>query len=256
MSSNSALYSEYKNTMQKIADVKYSSAVLQWDQETYLPPKGADARGRQIATLSEVAHEMFTTEKVGNMLQELLSKDLPEDQKRNVELSWDDFSRLKKLSPEFVREMSEVVSGSFHAWMEARKLNDFKVFESKLALVVELKRQEADLYGYSDHPYSALMNEYEKGATVAMVDRVFEDVKGPLQSLLNDVQQGPSIDESFLKSYFPKKQQWEWSIYIAKQLGFDFNAGRQDISEHPFTTNFSSNDVRITTRIDEYDVAN
>jgi len=256
MSSNSALYSEYKNTMQKIADVKYSSAVLQWDQETYLPPKGADARGRQIATLSEVAHEMFTTEKVGNMLQELLSKDLPEDQKRNVELSWDDFSRLKKLSPEFVREMSEVVSGSFHAWMEARKLNDFKMFESKLALVVELKRQEADLYGYSDHPYSALMNEYEKGATVAMVDRVFEDVKGPLQSLLNDVQQGPSIDESFLKSYFPKKQQWEWSIYIAKQLGFDFDAGRQDISEHPFTTNFSSNDVRITTRIDEYDIAN
>ncbi len=256
MSSNSALYNEYKSTLQKIADVKYASAVLQWDQETYLPPKGADARGRQLATLSEVAHEMFTSEKVGGLLQELLSKDLPGDQKRNVELSWDDFSRLKKLTPEFVRKMSESISASFHAWVEARRQNDFKIFEPKLAPLVELKRQEADLYGYPDHPYSALMNEYEKGATVAMVDKVFEDVKTPLYNLLKDVQQRPSANASFLQSYFPKQQQWEWSIYMAKQLGFDFNAGRQDISEHPFTTNFSSHDVRITTRIDEYDVAN
>lgn len=252
----SELYLEYRNTLQKIADVKYASAVLQWDQETYLPTKGAEGRGRQLATLSEIAHAMFTTEKVGQLLQELLSKNLQLDQKKNVERSWEDFSRLKKLTPKFVRRMSEAVSASFHSWIEARKQNDFRIFEPQLTQIVDLKRQEAELYGYEDHPYDALMNEYERGATVAMVDKVFKDAKTPLQNLLAEVQQKQLPDDHFLRRFFPKQQQWEWSLHIARQLGFDFEAGRQDVSEHPFTTNFSSDDVRITTRIDEHDLAN
>ncbi|MCW3114129.1 MAG: carboxypeptidase [Segetibacter sp.] len=256
MGSSLELYNQYKSTMQKIADVKYAAAVLQWDQETYLPSKGADFRGQQLATLSEIAHEMFTGEKVGNLLQDLLSADLRGDQKRNVELTWEDYTRLKKLSPDFVRKMSEAVSASFHAWMEARKQNQFTIFEEKLSPLVALKRQEAELYGYQAHPYDALMNEYEKGATVAMIDTIFEDVKAPLRNLLEKEQQKQLVDDSFLQRHFPKQQQWEWGIYLAKQLGFDFESGRQDISEHPFTTNFSSQDVRITTRIDENDFAN
>ena len=65
------LYGEYKAKMQKIADVRYAAALMQWDQETYLPPKGAESRGRQIATLTEIAHEQFTDEKLVNILQEL-----------------------------------------------------------------------------------------------------------------------------------------------------------------------------------------
>ena len=256
MPTDEQLYSHYKSTMQKIADVKYSAAVLQWDQETYLPAKGADFRGRQLATLSEIAHEMFTTEKNGSLLQELLSKDLTVEQKRNVELTWEDYRRLKKLTPEFVRKMSESVSASFYAWIEARKQNDFQIFEPKLTPLVTLKRQEAEMYGYKAHPYNALMNEYERGATVSMIDKVFEDIKAPLRNLLTEVQQRQFADDSFLHRYFPKQQQWEWGTYLAKQLGFDFERGRQDISEHPFTTNFNSQDVRITTRIDENDFAN
>src|SRR3954462_12293402 len=96
------LYNEYKTKMQKIADVKYAAAVLQWDQETYLPPKGADSRGRQIATLSEIGHQMFIDEKIGDLLQELLTKELTSTQKRNVELTWEDYTKLKKLSHAFV----------------------------------------------------------------------------------------------------------------------------------------------------------
>lgn len=256
LGNSDTLYNDYKQQLQKIADIKYATAVLQWDQETYLPPKGAEARGRQIATLSEIAHQMFTNDKVGHLLQDLLSKDLPEWQKQNVELTLEDYTRLKKLSPAFVRKMSEAITASFHAWIEARKQNDFKVFEPLLIPLVDLKRQEAELYGYSQHPYDALMNEYEKGATVAMLDKVFDNIKGPLQDLLRELQNKDFGDSSFLHPNFPKQQQWDWGMYLARQLGFDFNAGRQDISEHPFTTNFSSNDVRITTRIDEHDFAN
>ena len=250
------LYKQYCEELSKIADVKYSAAVLQWDQETYLPPKGAEIRGRQIATLSEMAHQMFTNERTGNLLQQLLSKELTESQKRNVQLSWEDYTRLKKLSSAFVREMSEAVSAAFHAWIEARKQNDFKIFEPSLAVIVNLKKQEAEMLGYESHPYNALMNEYEKGATVQMLDKVFADIKNPLLDLLYEVTEKPVADDYFLYQHFPKQQQWNWGEYLAKQLGFDFTAGRQDISEHPFTTNFSSHDVRITTRINENDFAN
>jgi len=250
------LYRQYCEHLSKIADVKYAAAVLQWDQETYLPPKGADFRGRQIATLSEIAHQMFTDEKTVHLLQELLSQELTERQKKNVALTWEDYSRLKKLSPAFVRKMSEAVSASFHAWVEARKHNDFTIFQPSLAALVELKRQEADMFGYEDHPYNALMEEYEKNATVQMLDKIFEDIKNPLLNLLYTSTQKPVADDYFLHQHFSRQQQWEWGTYIAKQTGFDFTAGRQDISEHPFTTNFSSQDVRITTRIDENDFAN
>jgi carboxypeptidase Taq len=256
MASVDQAYTEYKTRLQKIADVKYAAAVLQWDQETYLPPKGADARTSQLATLGELAHQMFTDDKTGELLQELQSKDLSTEQKKNVDLTFEDYTRAKKLPSDFVRKMSEAVSASFFAWIEARKQNSFSVFEPALTPLVELKRQEAELLGYEGHRYNALMDEFEKGATVAMVEKVFDDVKGPLLELLAEVKSFDSVDDTFLNQNFPKQQQWEWGMYLAKQLGFDFEAGRQDISEHPFTTNFSSRDVRITTRIDENDFSN
>jgi carboxypeptidase Taq len=254
--STESIYQQYTAELTKTADVKYAAAVLQWDQETYLPVKGAEFRGRQLATLTELAHQMFTSERLGHLLQELLSRELSTIERRNVELTWEDYSRLAKLSPEFVRKMSEAVSASFHGWLEARKQNSFAFFKPLLKPLVNLKRQEAELLGYEGHPYNALVNEFEKGATVSMLDNIFANIKKPLRDLLDDEQKKPTVDDNFLRNHFPKHQQWEWGLYLAGQLGFDFTAGRQDISEHPFTTNFSSQDVRITTRIDENDFAN
>ena len=91
------LYETYKTKMQKIADVKYASAVLQWDQETYLPPKGSDIRGGQIATLTEIAHQQFTDEKLGQLLNELAAKnDLADHEKRNVLLTLEDYNKQKQ----------------------------------------------------------------------------------------------------------------------------------------------------------------
>src|SRR3954471_19943572 len=97
MSGGEELYKQYQQLMQKVADVKYSGGVLQWDQETYMPAKGADTRARQLATLSEIAHRMFTDDSFGGLLHKLIEKDLPEGQRRNVALTLEDYSRLKKL---------------------------------------------------------------------------------------------------------------------------------------------------------------
>ena len=254
---SAALYNEYKTKMQKIADVKYASAVLQWDQETYLPPKGNDIRGRQIATLTELAHQQFTNKDLGSLLNELAAKDDLEDkEKRNIVLTLEDYNKNKKLSSAFVHRMSETVNKSFHAWISARKENSFAVFQNPLNEIIELKKQEADLLGYEHHPYNALLNDYDKGLTVKKVDSIFNALGPQLRSLLERIANQPQVDNSFLHQHFNKDQQWKFGMEILKRMHFDFEAGRQDISEHPFTINFCSNDVRVTTRIDENDLGN
>jgi carboxypeptidase Taq len=257
MSTTQQLYESYKTKLQQIADVKYAAAVLQWDQETYLPVKGNDARGRQLATLTEIAHQMFTDNLTENLITELISKkDLSDQQRKNVELSAYDFNKSKKLPSSFVRKSSEVINKSFHSWIAARKQNDFKIFENPLQDVIDIKKQEADLLGYEAHPYDALMNEYDRGLTVKETDRLFAELSPAITEILNTINNFSQPDNSFLFSHFDKTKQWDLGLYLLKAMHFDFEAGRQDISEHPFTTNFSSKDVRVTTRIDEKDLAN
>ncbi|MEP7164933.1 MAG: carboxypeptidase M32 [Ferruginibacter sp.] len=255
--SSAALYNEFKTKMQKIADVKYASAVLQWDQETYLPPKGSEARRSQIATLSEIAHQQFIDEKLGALLYELSGHDeLNDKEKKNVLLTLEDYARNKKLTSQFVRRMSETVNKSFHAWIQARRENSFAVFQEPLDEVIQLKKQEADMLGYEHHPYNALMNDYDKGLTVAITDELFGSLRPQLSPLLDMIRAKPQVDNSFLHQPFDKDQQWKFGMELLKRMHFDFEAGRQDISEHPFTTNFNSRDVRVTTRIDENDFGN
>ena len=250
-------YALYKSSLQKIADIKNASAVLQWDQETYLPKNSHDVRGRQIATLNELAHEKFTDKNFGNLLRELSEKnDLQEKEKRNVQLSLEDFNKSKKLPSAFVRQMSESVNKSFHAWVEARRQNDFNIFKDPLQEIISLKQQEAELIGYDNHPYDALMDEYDKGLTTAITDKLFADLKPQLTELLSQISTQPVPDASFLHQHFPKDKQWETGIEILKRMHFNFDAGRQDISEHPFTTSFGNTDVRVTTRVDENDFSN
>lgn len=252
--STAELYADYKTRLQKIADVRYSTAVLQWDQETYLPPKGAHFRGQQLATLSEIAHEWFIDPSLGQLLDELHSRgDLSGDERRNIELSLEDYNKQKKFTPAFIRKLSEASSRSFHSWIQARNANSFEIFRPDLEELVRLKKEEAGIAGYEQHPYNALLDQYEKGATVALLDRVFTEIRQPLKELLQKIGSRPQVEDHFLHGDFPKQEQWEFGMRLIQQLGFDFEAGRQDLSEHPFTTNFSSQDVRITTRVDEKD---
>jgi len=250
-------YQEYTLHLQKIADLRYAIAVLQWDQETYMPQKGAAFRAQQIATLSEMSHEMFTRESFKNLLQDLMAGGgLDETAQKNVSLSWYDYTQQQKVSGDFVRRLSEAISTSFQAWVSAKSAGNFSLFEKELTALLALKKQEADLLGYEAHPYNALLNQYERGCTVSLLDRVFNSLQQPLKKILDAITASPQVTDDFLRRHYPKDQQWAFGMELMKQLGFDFTAGRQDIAEHPFTTNFSSQDVRLTTRIDEHDFSN
>jgi carboxypeptidase Taq len=256
--SSTTSYNSYKEKMQQIADIRNAMAVLGWDQETYLPEKGAAFRGQQITTLSAISHELFTADALGDLLTQLQqnSNTLDAVSAKNVALSLEDYEKNKKYPANFVADLSNTTNECYHAWINARKEGNYAIFEPVLTRMVDLKKQEADLLGYEGHPYNALLNEYEKGATTTMLDTIFADVKTALTPLLRKIEGRPQVKKDFLHLHYDRNRQWEFGIQLLKAMGYDMGAGRQDISEHPFTTSFNPQDVRVTTRIDENDFGN
>lgn len=245
-------YQALKDKMQRIADVENAAALLNWDQEVYMPTNGNDFRSRQLSTLSGIAHDFFTEEETGNLIKKLADDESLEfKEQRNVAEIKKDYDRRKKYSRDFVEKMSRAVSESFNAWQKAKNENDFKLFAPKLSALLELKKQEAELVGYEDQAYDALLEDYEPGVTTKELDVLFKDVRKQLVVFVEEIFAAKQNDDAFMFQYFPKDKQWDYGLYILKEMGYDFESGRQDISSHPFTTNFSAKDVRVTTRIDE-----
>jgi carboxypeptidase Taq len=253
---NQELYIEYLNITQKAADLQYASAVLGWDQEVYMPSKGFSFRGRQLATLASLAHEWVTSDAYEAIIDKLNNcKDLSDEQQRNIILSKEDLEKNRKLTPAFIEEITKQTSNSYDAWIQARQKNDFSLYAPELEKMVQLKRQQAEMYGYTGHPYDALMDEYERGATTSLLDPIFKQVSEQLPALLGRIKDAPQVNDTFFNEYYPRQQQWDFSLKVLHVMGYDFDAGRQDMSEHPFTTSFAPTDVRITTRVNEHDLS-
>ncbi|MCX6310676.1 MAG: carboxypeptidase M32 [Bacteroidetes bacterium] len=251
-----SLYEEYKATLQRITDVNFSAALLSWDQETYMPAGGAELRARQQATLAGISHEMTTSEALGKLLDQLENENsLDEKQKANVQQTLKDYRRAKKYSRAFVEELSACISEAFNAWQEAKAKSDFKIFAPKLKKLVELKRKECELLGYKEHALDALLELHEPGLTTKDVELLYNEVRSELVPFVKNIISKPLHSQDLLHISYDKGKQWDFSVHILKQMGFDFNYGRQDISVHPFTINFGAQDVRVTTRIDEFNLS-
>ncbi len=247
-------YENYVDIMQKIADVEHSIAVLNWDKEVNNPKKGVAFRTRQVATLSGIAHELSTDKKLGRLLESILQnkENLEPKQLKNVTLSLKKYIKTNKLSKEFVERKSRITSATYEAWIKARAANDYGLYKDALKEIIEVKREEAKYIGWEDHPYDALLDEYEPGYTTAQLDVLFKDVRKQLVDFAEKIRRLPQVEDSFLYKFYPKQKQWDFGLSVLKNMNYDFEAGQQDISTHPFTTSFGSTDVRVTTRIDEH----
>lgn len=251
-------YETFTQHMRQIADVEYSIAVLSWDKEVNLPPRSAAFRSQQVATLAGIQYEKFMQPAFGELLHRLADtpNGLSEGEKRNVALTLKEYRRMARLDQAFVVRRSQLTSRAYHAWLAAREANDYARFQPALADLLAVKREETEKLGYEDHPYDALLEEYEPGCRTNTLDRLFRDVREQLVAFARQVREQPQVDDRFLQQHYPREKQWEWGLYLLRQMGFDFDRGRQDLSPHPFTIHFSSEDVRVTTRIDERDLAN
>lgn len=245
-------YTKYTELLSEISDIAHATALLHWDLETYMPKKGHARRAQQIGTLSKLAHQKFTQPELKKLVDDMMAN-LPADSKQasNIKHTARDLKRKSLFDDKFIEEMSRATSEAFFHWQKAKEENDFGLYAPYLQKVIDLKRKEAEIVGYKDHPYDALCDEYEPDCTVKEIDGIFEGVKKDLKPLLDAIQSKPQVNDNFMDQYFNHDKQWDFGIEVLKDMGYDFDGGRQDISSHPFTINFAATDVRVTTRVSE-----
>ncbi|HBP89226.1 MAG TPA: carboxypeptidase, partial [Nitrospiraceae bacterium] len=265
MSADAAL-DPLKQTLRQIHHLQDAAALLSWDQETYMPHGGGAIRAEQLATLQTLAHDQFVSSEMearlgafvdlstGTLLPEHTSA-LDEPSQALLRETWRDFSRAKKLPSAFVNQLERECSLAQQVWAEARKTNDFQLFLPNLQRMVKLKHQEAEYLGYQDSPYNALLDTYEPGSTVAQLRPLFSTLRTELIRLLNHIRQSPvQPDTRLLTQSYGQTPQMDFGRLVLKHMGYDFQRGRLDLSEHPFTTAFHPTDVRVTTRVFETDL--
>jgi carboxypeptidase Taq len=226
-------------------------AVLDWDEHTYMPPKGAALRGDQAALLAKLAHEALTSPKLGKLLAEAEASTLNDAGKVNVREIRREYDRAVKLPASLVAEMAKVFSEARQVWQDARKNREFAPFRPWLEKIIHLKQQEAAAVGFTGHVYDALLDEFEPGATTKEITKVFTALRKHLSPLVQSIavsKRRPKTD--ILTRSYPVEKQKAFGLTAAKAVGFDFDRGRLDTTTHPFCMGLSPNDVRLTTRYD------
>ena len=243
---------ELKRILGEAADLRAAGAVLRWDQETYMPPGGAGGRAMALSTVSRLAHETFVSDRVGELLEtaqaELGGEDPDSDEVRLVKISKRLFDKERKVPGDYVAEFSRVTSLAQQAWQKAKGESNFPHFRPHLERVIELRRQYAEFFAPYDSVYDPLLDDFEPGMKAAQVKTIFTDLRKQQVALVQAIaDKGNVIDDRLLYQRFPEDKQLAFGMEIAQRFGFDLNRGRQDLSAHPFTTEFGSGDVRITT---------
>jgi carboxypeptidase Taq len=252
-------------TMAELRALSGASAVLSWDQETYMPAGGAEARGEQLAALEGAAHDRLTAPAVGEALARL-RQDPPSDadQAAAARVLARDHAQASAVPGDLVRALARAGSEGQQAWKAAREEGRFERFAPALSRMLELRRQQADALlpllqraptpaGAAGPPerYDALLDVNEPGMRVARLEPLFARLQAWLVPLLDQVTARPPPDDSFLRGRFDGEAQWRLTLELLERMGFDGQAGRQDRSLHPFTIGVAPGDVRVTTRIHE-----
>ena len=246
-------YAELVRRSKELGVMNSCAAVLGWDQQTYMPAKGAVLRGEQMALLASLSHQKFTDPKVGELLSAVEGSDLVKvadsDAAANVREWRRAYNRATKIPPALVEELARVTTAAQQAWQVAKAKNDFPLFRPHLEKVIDLKRQEADAVGFQAHPYNALIEEFEPGTTVAELKTLFADLTKELVPLIRKIADSPKKpDRSILEREYAIDRQKLFAESAAVAFGFDFAAGRLDTTAHPFCSGFGPGDCRITTR--------
>ncbi len=249
---------ELKTRLVEIDNLESAAGMLDWDQNTYMPPGGAPARGRQIATLQRLAHEKSTDPALGKLLDDLQSyeESLPydSDEAGLIRVARRDYERAIKVPPAFVAQFSEHRSASFQAWAKARPANDFAKVEPYLEKTLDLSRKLADFFPGYEHIADPLIDFADYGMKVSTVRAVFAELREQLVPIVQTITAQPLADDACLHQRFPKEKQLAFGMQVVERFGYDLTRGRQDEAPHPFTTEFSINDVRITTRVRDNDL--
>ena len=251
---------DLKAHLAPIMDLHSTAAVLDWDQETMMPPGGAPVRAEQLATISRLAHEMFTSAVTETMLAAAEAAgaglDAASDEAALLRVVRRDLDQARKLPTEFVADRARAASQSVEVWRKARPANDFRAFLPSLERMVEFARRTADYLGYREHPYDALLDLYEPETTAREVAELFDRLRQGTVPLVQAIAgRGREVAAALPDVEYDEEKQRVFGLSMVEAFGYDTSRGRLDVSAHPFSTGISRDDVRITTRYNRRSLA-
>jgi len=246
-------YDELTALLRDNALLESAAGVLSWDERTYMPREGSALRADQMSLLAGMVHERFTDKRVGELIDEVADSELTKDpdspEAANIRETKRYYDKETKLPADLVKELSKTTSLAQGEWVTARKNNDFKHFLPWLEKVVKLSRDVAEAYGYEDDMYDALLDNYEPGMKSKDIDAVFTDLRKDLVELLDKIKNGSKKpDKSIVEREYDVNLQRVFGETVAQAMGYSFDAGRLDVTTHPFCTGLGPGDTRITTR--------
>ena len=248
---------EFKEYIKTMEITKQAIDLIYWDKLVCMPKKAVEGRAEVIGLLSEQLFNQQTSKEMREFLELFKenSDGLSQVDKAMIKRLDKEYNETKKIPVERYKEFVILTSKSEAAWEEAKDKNDFNIFKPYLSKVVNFQKEFVGYWGYKDHKYNTLLDKYEEGITVEVLDKVFGDLRDALVELLNRIKNSKiTINSDLLSSSYDKEKQKELSLYTLKLIGFDMEAGRLDESTHPFTTNFTNKDVRLTTHYYEQDL--
>lgn len=246
---------ELRTRLAEIDDINCAASLLYWDQATYMPAAGAAARGRQLATLRQLAHEKLAAGAIAQLLDELSAHaaDLAYDSTDAslIRLTRRQHEQAAKVPASFTAEFSKHRAKCYQIWAKARAEDNFGLAQSALEQTLELSRQWANFFPGYEQIADPLIDASDYGMKTSSIRAVFAELRQQLVPLVQAITAQPLADNACLLQPYPAAEQLAFSLKVIEQMGFDFRRGRQDQTLHPFMTNFSIDDVRITTRIQE-----
>ena len=247
------IYEKLIENCREISLLSSIDSLLYWDERTQMPVKGSAHRAEQAAYMAGLIHGKWTDPAVGELLGELESAGTGENglsvEDVNVREMRRDYDLKRKLPPSLVEEISRTSVLAQETWQQAREKKDFTIFQPLLSRMIDLKRNEAECYGYEHEVYDALFDQYEPGADTRETAGVLASLRDELVPILAGIKESPKKpDTGFLRANFPKEAQESFVRKVAAGIGYDFDCGKLTDTVHPFCIELGPSDVRITTR--------
>ncbi|WP_442600372.1 carboxypeptidase M32 [Neobacillus sp. D3-1R] len=234
----------------------YNEAIslMYWDLRTGAPKKGVEQRSEVIGMLSSEVFHMSTSEEMASYIEKLSGQSLNEITQKTLEECKKEYDRNKKIPADEYKQYIILQSKSESVWEEAKATSNFNLFLPYLEKLVETQKRFVEYWGYEGNKYNTLLDMYEPGITVEVLDQVFGELREKIVPLVKRISESSQkLETAFLFEHFSKEKQKEFSLEILKQMGYDFQAGRLDETVHPFATGLNPGDVRVTTNYNEND---
>ncbi len=245
---------QLRERVAELSDLGNALHLLEWDQQTMMPPGGAGARAEAMATLGRLSHELFIADETGRLIEAAagtLNGGPDSDDARLVAVTRRRWEKARRIPGELASEMARAASLGHEAWVNARARSDFDAFAPFLAHNFELARRYVDYFDGYEAPYDPLLDDYEPGVKSAQVSAIFDELKRELLPLIAATAQAGEVDDSCLHGDFPVERQRRLVATVLERMGFESQSWRLDEAAHPFATSFGRGDVRLTTRWDE-----